>query len=309
MSQLESQVGGATRYFLGVDGGGSKTLAVVVDEHGIEHGRAFAGSSNFAAVGLDASVGQVFQAAEEAARAASASLPVAAAWLGLAGVDSLHAYDLLLPRFHGLAGKVRLTNDAELVLGGLDGVVGVALIAGTGSIALGRNTQGVLSRAGGWGHVLGDEGSGYDIGRCALRAVMRAADGRGEATTLLPAILQDWGLSEASDILARIYPNGDKALIARLSTLVLRAAEAGDRTAREIVWGAADELALAACTVGRALGFESAQLPLALGGGLLLHETEFREDVLRRVRKRQALGAVEVVREPALSAAQALTQN
>jgi N-acetylglucosamine kinase-like BadF-type ATPase len=308
MSQPESSASSAGGYFLAVDGGGSKTLAVVVDAQGVECGRAVAGSSNYAAVGLNVAVGNIYTAAEEAARAACTSLPVEAGWLGLAGIDSLHAHDLLLPHFRGLAGSVRLTNDAELVLGGLDGTVGVALIAGTGSIALGRNAQGEARRAGGWGHVLGDEGSGYAMGRSALQAAMRAADGRGEATTLLPAILQEWGLDEASDILTRVYPEADKAVIAGLSSLVLRAAEAGDEVAGGIVREAAEELALAATTVAHALGFGSAAFPLALGGGLLLHEHAFREDVLRHIRQRHALGTVALVAEPALSAAQALAQ-
>ena len=312
MSWMESWAGtvpGDTRYFLGVDGGGSKTLAVVVDARGVERGRSLAGSANYAAVGLDEAVRHIHEAAGEAVRAAGISVPVVRAWLGLAGIDSLNAHDLLLPHLRSLAGSVRLTNDAELVLGGLERAVGVALIAGTGSIALGCNEQGETRRAGGWGHVLGDEGSGYDIGRRALQAALRAADGRGKPTELLPLILSEWGLAEASDILERVYPDEDKALIAQLSSLVLRAAQQGDAAASDIVGLAADELALAAITVGDALGFHSAQLPLALGGGVLLHEGGFREEILRRIRQRQALGVVALVAEPALSAAQSLVKT
>lgn len=309
MSQPESGVSSAGGYFLGVDGGGSKTLAVVVDEQGVERGRAVAGSSNYAAVGFEVAVGHIYEAAEGAVREAGVLLPVAAVWLGLAGIDSLRAHDLLLPHIGGLARNVELTNDAELVLGGLEHLVGVALIAGTGSIALGRDARGEAIRAGGWGHVLGDEGSGYAIGRCALQAVMRAADGRGEPTALLPAILREWGLVDARDILARVYPEVEKAVIAGLSSVVLRTAEAGDRVAGDIVREAADELALAASTVGHALGFGSVSLPLALGGGLLLHEHAFREDVLRRIGERQTVGAVALVAEPALSAARALAHE
>lgn len=308
MSLPESQNSSTNAFFLGIDGGGTKTLAVIVNEHGTECGRALAGSSNYAAVGLELVVGHIFEAATEAARVAGAELPVTRAWLGLAGVDSLHAHALLLPHVRGLAGSVRLTNDAELVLAGLDGGVGVALIAGTGSIALGHNARGEARRAGGWGHVLGDEGSGYDIGRRALQAVMRATDGRGEATALLPAILREWGLAEARDILERVYPELDKAVIARLSPLVLRIAWSGDRMAGEIVRGAAEELALAASAVGQTLGFGSVALPLALGGGLLLHEHAFREEVLQCLRRRQELGLIALVAEPALSAARALAQ-
>jgi N-acetylglucosamine kinase-like BadF-type ATPase len=136
-------------YFVGVDGGGSKTLAVVVDAHGCERGRGLAGSGNHAAVGVEQAVSQLRAAVEEAAQMAGCSLPLRAAWLGVAGIDSPRDYELLFPHLCSLAETVRLTNDAELVLGALDQCVGVALIAGTGSIALGRDAYGGSARAAG----------------------------------------------------------------------------------------------------------------------------------------------------------------
>ena len=289
--------------FLGVDGGGSKTLAVIVDAAGAERGRGLAGCANYKAIGRDAAVAQISLAVEAARVAAGCGAPFAAAWLGLSGVDSDRDHTLLLPHLRTLAEAVRLTNDAELALGALPGCVGVALIAGTGSIALGRNASGAQARAGGWGHLLGDEGSGYDIGRRALQAATQAADGRGPPTQLLARILGAWELHDAEDILGRVYPLGEKAVIARLSRLVFEATQAGDRVASEIARRAAAELAQTALTVGKALGFDAGGLPLALGGGLLLHEANLRRDVLRLVRRRQTVASVALVEEPALSAA------
>ncbi len=291
--------------FLGIDGGGSKTLAVIVDAEGRERGRALAGSANYAAVGLEQAVANLHAAAEQAAQAAGCRLPVKAAWLGLAGVDRPADQALLLPRLQTLADSMRLTNDAELLLSALDDAVGVAIVAGTGSIALGRNARGATARAGGWGHILGDEGSGYEIGRLALQAATRAADGRGEATTLLERILAFWSLEQPDDLIGRVYSDDDKAAIARLSALVFSAAQAGDRVARKIAQHAADELALAALTVCVALDFSGGHVALALGGGLLIHEQRFQRQVLRRLRRRLALGQVAIVEQPALSAAQA----
>ena len=291
---------------VGVDGGGSKTLAIVVDANGNECGRATAGSANYQAVGLDRAVAQLTQAVAEAAHIAGCRLPLAAAWLGVAGIDSARDHTTVLPHLRSLAQGVRLTNDAELMLSPLPDSVGVALVAGTGSIALGRNASGATARTGGWGHLLGDEGSGYDIGRHALQAALRAADGRGPATPLLDAILAEWRLSSASDILGRVYPDGDKAEIARLSRVVFATAQAGDRVARGIVRRAASELALAALAVGAGLGVRATDaLPLALGGGMLLHEATLQRDVLLRLGRRQALGPVVLVEEPALCAARA----
>ena len=163
-------------FFLGIDGGGSKTVAVIVDADGNRRGQAQAGSANHHAVSLPTAVANLHQATAGAAQIAGCSLPVAAGWIGTAGMDNSSDYDLLMPHLHPLAASIRLTNDAELVLSVLDHAVGVALIAGTGAIAVGRDHSGRWKRASGWGHILGDEGSGYYIGSQALQAVVRALD-------------------------------------------------------------------------------------------------------------------------------------
>ncbi len=295
-------------HFLGVDGGASKTLAVIVDARGREVGRGVAGSGNQAAVGLERAVASIRDAVGEAARQAGADAPFRAAWIGLAGVDRPNDRDRLLPHLDALAALVRLTNDAELALTGLDGAVGVAVIAGTGSIAVGRDAAGTMARSGGWGHIMGDEGSGYELGRLALKAAARAADGRGPQTALLPAIMAEWHLARPDAMIDRVYPEGDKGLIARLSTLVFTAAREKDTVAQGIVHDSAVELALTALAVGEMLEFPDRRLPLALAGGLLLHEGEYRAMMLRRIRRRRPVGQIALVAEPALSAARAAIQ-
>src|SRR5438876_4508100 len=181
-------------YAIGVDGGGTKTLAVIVDTQGNECGRGIAGSANHKGVGVTKAIGNIRSAIEAAASQAACSLPLQSAWFGLAGIDRPQDHDLLLPHLRPLAHHMRLTNDADLVLSGLPGAIGIALIAGTGSIALGRDLQGSSVRAGGWGYLIGDEGSGYDLGLRCLQAVAQAADGRGKATILVDLVLQQWHL-------------------------------------------------------------------------------------------------------------------
>ena len=291
--------------YLGIDGGGSKTVAVVVDAAGNERGRAVTGGANYSAIGLAQALDRIRAAVEEAARRAGAAVPLSAAWIGLAGVDRPADLAALHPLLQSLACTVRLTNDAELALAALDGGVGVAAIAGTGSIAFGRDAHGATARAGGWGHILGDEGSGYDIGRRALQAAARAADGRGATTSLLPAILDHWRLDRPSDLIGKVYAAPEKAEIARLSALVFAAARTGDGTAQAIVREAAGEIALAVQAVSEALDFGERPLPLALAGGLMIHAADFRAMVARRIRRRRQVGAVAVVEDPALSAARA----
>ncbi|HTI13091.1 MAG TPA: BadF/BadG/BcrA/BcrD ATPase family protein [Dictyobacter sp.] len=295
-------------YYLGIDGGGSKTLAIIVNEQGQEVGRGVSGCSNLAAIGVVPAAQHILDAVAQARDSLPSSVALHRAWLGVAGVDRPADYDLLFPHVEHLATSVSLTNDADLLLSALPGVVGIALIAGTGSIALGRNVAGKYTRAGGWGHILGDEGSGYALGQQALQAAVRAADGRGEQTSLLATILSHWHLQTPEDIIGQVYTDQeDKASIARLSTCVLQEARRGDAVATRIVQHATHELSLHVQTVWRALGYTAEQpVPLALGGGLLLHEDDYQQRFLLTLRQQQAVGTVVRVEQPALSAAHAI---
>jgi N-acetylglucosamine kinase-like BadF-type ATPase len=291
-------------YYLGVDGGGSKTLAVIVNECGEEIGRGLAGGANYNSIGLDATVEHIHIAIGQAMRTAGRQLPLRNAWLGLAGVDRRADHALLLPRLRELAEQVRLTNDGELLLAGLPGTVGVVLISGTGSIALGRDVAGRKARSGGWGHILGDEGSGYSIAQQALQAVVRSSDGRGPQTALRERILQAWNLLDTDALIGEIYGEQDKAKIASLSSSVMITARSGDAVAAAIVQQAAKELALAVHAVCQALAFDG-EIPLALGGGLLINEADFCTQVIQQIRHYQPIGEVVLVEHPTLTAARA----
>lgn len=290
---------------LGVDGGGSKTLAVIVNEQGEEIGRGLAGGANYNDVGLEEAVKHIYAAVEQAARAAQCKFPLRKAWLGLAGIDRQADYDVLYPRVRELAAQVHLTNDGELLLAGLEKPVGVVLISGTGSIALGRDAAGHKARSGGWGHILGDEGSGYIIAQQALQAVVRASDGRGPQTALRDRILRTWNLQTTDELIGEVYGEPEKAKIASLSSAVMLAARGGDQVAAAIVQQAARELALAVNAVCQALEFPEQDIPLALGGGLLINEADFCTQVIQHIRHYQPIGQVELVSQPTLSAARA----
>ena len=198
-------------YYLGIDGGGSKTLAIIVDTQGNEIGRGYAGSSNHTGVGLATAIANIHAAVAQAQQKLDSQISIQKAWLGIAGIDRQEDQQILATHVQALANTVYITNDAELALSALPATIGVGLIAGTGSIALGRNAQGQTTRSGGWGHILGDEGSGYALGHQALRAAVRAADGRGPQTLLLASIMQQWKLQQVDDIIKEVYGNEDKA--------------------------------------------------------------------------------------------------
>ena len=293
------------RCFIGIDGGGSKTLAVVIDELGYEVGRGFAASSNQACVGIARAAARICEAAAEAAQQAGIAPPFAAACIGLAGIDRPEDREAVMHHLSSLAPQIYLGNDGELILGALDGGIGMAVIVGTGSIAIGRDAAGHAVRAGGWGHVMGDEGSGYDLGQRVLKHAVRAADHRGPPTRLLDLVMQHYGIARPSDLNGHIYPADDKAVIARLAHLVFQAAEEGDHIAHEMMERGSGELALMVATAARELEFAEGKIPLALSGSIALHVRPYRELMLEKLRARAALGTIVLVDCPALGAAQA----
>lgn len=292
-----------------VDGGGTKTLAIVMDRYGVEVGRAVAGPSNFLTGETDRVMTNITAAVETAAASAGSSLPLDALWVGLAGIDRPGAREDIEPRLSRLASDVRLTNDAQLLFGAFPDEVGIVLIAGTGSIAFGKDWQGRTARAGGWGYLIGDEGSGYDLGRAGIQAAAKAVDGRGLQTSLLPALMTHWGLNNPMHIIDAVSRDRDKAVIAGCAGLVLDAAEAWDPVASRIVQNGAAELATAVGAVEQALDFENRDVSLALAGSLLVEREPYRRLVLDRIDQQFDLGNVHTVAEPALMAARHLVRS
>lgn len=292
---------------LGVDGGGSKTLALAAAIDGEVLGRGEAGPSNYQVTGLEAALSNLEAAAEAAlANAGRERGDLVAVCVGLAGVarpadrGRLAAWaKRYLPHV-----PVLIANDAQLVMAvGTPHGWGVAVICGTGSIALGRSPEGRTARAGGWGYLLGDEGSGYAIGLACLRAVLRAYDGRGPQTELTRLVLEHYGLDDPSGLVARTYEGAaGPASIAALAALVDTAALAGDSVARGILRDAGSELALAARAVVQQLAL-AGPVPCGLAGGVIVKGTALR---VAFVEAAAALGCdlapVSLVSEPARGA-------
>ncbi len=267
-------------YLLGLDGGGTKTTALLTDLSGNVLGRGHAGSSNLKSVGEAAAL-ETLRAAALAAYADAGVPPQLprAAGLGVAGLDRPEEVAHLQPWAAGALPGVplALVNDVELVLaaGSLTGW-GIGVIAGTGAIAFGAAPDGRTVRVGGWGWAIGDEGSGFALGQAALQALARAADGRGPRTTLTEAVLNYWSLDEPAAVLGMVYQSPfPRAQIAALAPLVETAAAAGDSVAQAITRAAGRELARAAQAVAEALGL-TGPIPAALAGGVLVKGGQVR---------------------------------
>jgi N-acetylmuramic acid 6-phosphate etherase len=294
--------------YLGIDGGGTHTVALLAGRGGAVLGRGTAGPSNRQAVGTARALAALDEAVSAAFAAAGRTRgPVASACLGLAGAD--RAEDQAVLREWAararLAGQVDVTSDAAILLAaGTPEGWGLVLIAGTGSIAFGRAADGRRARAGGWGHLLGDEGSAYALVMAALQAVARAADGRGPATGLTERLLAGLGVPQPQGLIAAVYRGGrDRADLAALAPLVVEAAQ-DDAVAARVVEEGAQELARAGAAVAGQLGWDG-PVPLALAGGLLLGSAGYRERVLGGLRSLGVQpGAVARVEEPARGALQ-----
>lgn len=260
-------------YVLGVDGGGTKTRAVVADSRGEVLGKGEAGPSNPLRVGVDDSVKAIRQAAEGACLDAGIRRQeLSAAEVGLAGVkredirERMHA---ALSTELGIE-SLEVVTDADIALyGATEGKPGLVVIAGTGSICCGINARGRRACAGGWGPVAGDEGSGSWIARRALQSVARATDGRARKTSLTEAACDYFKVERAEDLSTAVYaPNMTNNRIAGFGRHVIEAAKRRDAVAREILDEAGRELARAASAVVKKLKMERERFQLAYVGGV-----------------------------------------
>lgn len=255
---------------LGIDVGGTKTVCLLADDDERVIAEKRDEGANLQGAG-ELALEKVLHSVMERTLEGTGIAP-SAICLGIAGVD--RAADeatvrSIMTRI-GYRARILIVNDALIALqAGVGESPGIVVVSGTGSIAYGRNNRGEASRAGGWGYVLGDEGSGYWIGRLALRAVVRHADGRGRVTSLTPALLNHFGVRRASELIHKIYHEEiNPRSIAAAARHVQRARDDGDVIASGILSRAADELIAAATAVMTRLELGGTGFTFVLAGGM-----------------------------------------
>ena len=292
-------------HVLGIDAGGTKTIALLADADGHILAEGRAGAANLQTEG-ELEVEKILHTVIDRATDGR-DITLAAVCLGVAGVDREDDARIMrnIMRRMGYRSNTLIVNDALIALvAGAGANPGVVVVAGTGSIAYGVSHQGMAARAGGWGPILGDEGSGYWVGRRALAAVMRDADSRGPRTTLTSLVLRHFGLPNPQALVPEIYhqPQGRRA-IASLAAVVDHSRAEGDPVATEIMTLAADELSLAAASVIRRLDMRGEQFPILLAGGMLKESTWLAAEVRRRMAEVAPRGSVApLTDEPAIGA-------
>jgi N-acetylglucosamine kinase-like BadF-type ATPase len=260
---------------LGIDGGATKTFCVIADIEGRVIAEGEGKASNYHVVGIRKAKAAILEAVGNALSSHKMKLPkprFKAACFGLAGLDSPNDRKKITNFVADLklSEKIIVVHDSLIALYGATlGEQGVILIAGTGQVAAGKNKVGMLARSGNWGHIIGDEGSAYDMGRKAMVSVIREYDGRGPSTLLTNYVKCHLHLSEIEEILDRVYAKRLSVTeIAGIAPLVVRAAKERDKVALDILGSAVKDLALSAITVIKKLGMENEEFRLGTMGGV-----------------------------------------
>ena len=261
-------------YFLGIDGGGTRTRAAIVNETGELLGVGLGGPTNYDDIGVEATRDHLRQAIDLARQDAGLeSQQFEAAFLGLAGIvsDEDHRIIRQITRELRLApeAQVGIDHDCRVALAGsLSGRPGIVLIAGTGSACYGRSASGNSWRSGGWGELLADEGSGGWLGWQALRMAVRSYDGRERPSRLVNEILELFELHHMNDIMHRIYHMGlSRKERAALAPLLINAARDNDELAQRLLHEAVEELALSVWAVANRLEMQG-RTEVSIVGGL-----------------------------------------
>jgi N-acetylglucosamine kinase len=256
-------------HVLGIDAGGTKTVCLLADDSGAVQASSRGPGANLQTAGELEVEKILHQVMEEAL--GDRGRP-AAVCLGIAGVDRDDDARVVTAIMRRISPGSRLlvVNDALIALvAGAGDSSGIVIVAGTGSITYGRNARGLAARAGGWGHVIGDEGSGYWIGRQALAAAVREVDGRGPRTALTDDVLAHFGVPDAAGLVRIVYNREvPRANVATLGPTVQRARDRGDAVAMQILERAAEELSLAAASVASRLEMRGDAFPFILAGGM-----------------------------------------
>jgi glucosamine kinase len=289
---------------IGIDGGGSKTHAMVADESGRMLGETVGPGSAVRPGQAEHSANVIADVVRDAlASCEMTHVTPRALCVGVAGAgretERQALWQALVSR--DLASELVIHSDFSIALDDAFGDgPGVLLISGTGSVAYGRSPTGATARCGGWGPAAGDEGSGAWIGRKALSVVTAAADGREPETALTGAVLTAAQVNETADLVgwaAQATP----ATFATLAPVVLTVAETGDLRANAIVTLAVEELVLHVRALARKLfGDERAALPVALSGGMLPRGGTLRKRLEHRLKS--AVPGAQVSAEPVVAA-------
>ncbi len=280
------------KYLIGMDGGGTKTKCILTDFNLNPIYETGGGASNFLVIGTEKVAVTILELIKDCIDSKNISIDdLQAVVLGTTGGGRRNDAELLEKQIFAYAeqkslkiNKFKVESDARIALeGAFSGKSGSILIAGTGSIMFGKDNKGEIHRVGGFGRYIGDEGSGYRIGRKGLNAVARYMDGRAKSTKIADLLDQEFSISTSEQLITEVYRNNFN--IASVAPLVFESAESGDKIAQRILEDEADELLLHITAMKAKLNVDL--LKVSLIGSILTTPNYFsylfNEKVVRRL--------------------------
>jgi N-acetylglucosamine kinase-like BadF-type ATPase len=272
----------------GADGGGTKTLGLISNQNGSIAARRTVGASNPNVVGFDAAAKNLFELISGCCADAGCSPgDLRSIVLGLSGAGREDARKQLREGIFALAGRelpLTIETDARIGLeGAFEGAPGVVIIAGTGSVVIGKKSSGETVTIGGWGRALGDEGSGFFLGLEGLKSLRLYYDGRGGSQLLAKLIEKEFGLNSRERIIAAVYQ--EKFEFSKIAPLVLNAAEKNDAVALRILDAGATELTEQARTLVERLNVVG-KIGVAFFGGLIESENMYSKILKSKIAER-----------------------
>ncbi|MDP4153010.1 MAG: BadF/BadG/BcrA/BcrD ATPase family protein [Bacillota bacterium] len=284
-------------FLIGIDGGGTKTILKIADLDGKIINSVTGGPCNINSSDSENIEVMLSSLLSKATRDIGLDLEDCAyLCIGTAGAgrenDRKRVKKII--RSAGYKGALKVTDDAVTVLRAGVEHEGIILVSGTGSICMGCTSEGKVARVGGWGHIIGDEGSGYAAAVLILKAVMHAYDGRGLNTKLKNLVLGHLDFENEEQLIAYVYQQGNgKNEIAEISEMLVPACEEGDSAAIAIIKFLGKELVEQVSTVAGRLGFEKRQCPLVISGGFINNNRFLLEEVRELIKQQYPLMKIE----------------
>lgn len=280
------------KYFLGIDGGGTKTAYLLADETGKVLAQERTAGCSYKDIGLENTAKLLKEGAARCAQKAGmkeeqlAAIALGLPCLGEYKKEDAHVIQAIKKVFS--SAPIHITNDVEAGWAGSLGLQpGINIVAGTGSIAFGKNIKGESRRSGGWSAFFGDEGSCHWLGRRTMELFSKEADGRVPKSSLYEILMEEFALEDEMDFIGYMDREyiGDRSKVASLQKFLLQAARDGDISAQELYRAAAEELGIMAGSILKQL-WDEEEVPVSYSGGLF-HAREFVLPVLEELVKKQ----------------------
>ncbi len=285
------------KYYLGIDGGGTKTVAIICDENGTLVSRYVGKSINYNSVGTDTARKNLKETVDGVLDGKDIAL--SSAFIGMPALSDRADDSFTQELCGGIIDCPKIAMDSDVYIGleamKCDGAAAM-VVSGTGSMAVGKLTDGTIIHTGGWGYILGDEGSGYALGLDAVKAAICGAEGSAEPTALTQKVLEHFNVTDIDSLIDIFYdPPISNSEVAKVAPVLFECAKNGDNVANGII---TKHAGLLADTVSALLKRMPCGTPLGMWGGILVNCEMFREPFVSLIKEKFPDTQVEIIKYP-----------